>query len=366
MLRYVLYTGLHQQAVDYDLHCAIALSSSGTSSSKYRITPSMRAFTNPWSGKLLEVLRKFAFAPANNRSHDEDAILGTERQNCFRICWVVRRENAGGVEAAGIGLVWGAWAGGSGGGDIDSFSGGLAALVAALALGPRLGKYNRDGSTNAVLGHNHPLAAVGIFLILLMWIPYVVAFAPDNGEVAAFNAVLAASAGVVGAAIYCAIRYGRQDVFLVYAGMLGALVAISAGAGLVNPPIAAIIGAAAGVLIPYFAVKIDMVWKIDDPAGGIAIHGIGGILGAVAVALLLPGPTAQRIGRVEAAGVAIAAIGALTAGGAALVFFALRATVGIRVREADEFDGLDLAEYDLNAYPDFQQTTIKSYHLREM
>lgn len=112
------------------------------------------------------------------------------------------------------------------------FSGGLAALVAALALGPRLGKYNRDGSTNAVLGHNHPLAAVGIFLILLMWIPYVVAFAPDNGEVAAFNAVLAASAGVVGAAIYCAIRYGRQDVFLVYAGMLGALVAISGrGAG---------------------------------------------------------------------------------------------------------------------------------------
>jgi Amt family ammonium transporter len=245
------------------------------------------------------------------------------------------------------------------------FSAGLAALMAVLALGPRLGKYNRDGSTNAVLGHSHPLAVIGIFLILTMWIPYVAAFALNPAD-AAFNVVLAGSAGVVAAVIYCSIRYGRQDVFLVYAAMLGAIVSITAGAGSIDPPIAAAIGAAAGIIVPYFVVRLDMIWKIDDPAGGITIHGLCGLFGSLAVALLASGTVAQRAQRLEAAVTALAMVGLLTVCVTGGIFFLLRATAGIRVREADEFDGLDLAEYDLNAYPDFQQTTIKSYHLREM
>jgi Amt family ammonium transporter len=246
-------------------------------------------------------------------------------------------------------------------------SSGFAALAAAIALGPRIGKYNRDGSTNAMLGHNHPLAITGIFLMLAMWIPYLAGFDADHALAAAFNAMLAASAGVVASVIYCSIRYGRQDVFLVYAGMLAGLVSITAAAGLLNPIKAVSIGAGAGIIVPYFVVRLDMIWKIDDAAAGITIHGLAGILGVIVAALLVPRePPAARIERLEAAGAALAIIGLGTFCITAAIFFALRATAGIRVRESDEFDGLDLSEYDLNAYPDFQQTTIKSYHLREM
>ncbi len=155
-------------------------------------------------------------------------------------------------------------------------SAGLFAAVAAIAIGPRLGKYNRDGSTNVILGHNLPLASGGILLIFAMWIPYVAGFASD-GNVAALNAVLAAAAAVVAAAIYCVARYGRSDVFLVFAGLLGGLVAITAGADLLTSSQAVAIGAVAGIIVPYAVVKLDMFWKIDDPAGGIAIHCIGGI-----------------------------------------------------------------------------------------
>jgi len=245
------------------------------------------------------------------------------------------------------------------------FSAALVALVAVLAVGPRLGKYNRDGSTNAIPGHNLPLATGRVLLVLAMWIPYVAAFASNPAE-AAFNALLAGAAGVVAAFVYCSIRYGRQDVFLVYAGMLGGLVSITAGADLLIPARAVLAGAVAGIIIPYSVVKLDMIWKIDDPAAGIAIHGLGGAWSALALALLARGTWAQRAGRLAALAVALAIVAALAVAASALLFFLLRATVGIRSREPDEFDGLDLAEYDLNAYPDFQQTTIKSYHLREM
>jgi Amt family ammonium transporter len=245
------------------------------------------------------------------------------------------------------------------------FSAALVALIAVAAVGPRMGKYNRDGSTNAIPGHNLPLTTGGAMLILAMWIPYVAGFA-SNWADAAFNAVLAGAAGVVAAFIYCSIRYGRQDVFLVYAGMLGGLVSITAGADLLNPVRAVLAGAVAGIIVPYAVVKLDMIWKIDDPAAGIAIHGLGGLWSAIAVAMLARGDWSRRLGRLGAAAAALAIVAALALAASALVFFLLRATVGVRPREADEFDGLDLSQYDLNAYPDFQQTTIKSYHLREM
>jgi Amt family ammonium transporter len=244
-------------------------------------------------------------------------------------------------------------------------SAGLCAAVAAIAIGPRLGKYNRDGSTNVILGHNLPLASGGILLIFAMWLPYIAGFAA-NGADAAFNALLAAAAGVVAAAIYCIVRYGRSDVFLDFAGLLGGLVAITAGADLLTPSEAVAVGAVAGVIVPYAVVRLDMFWKIDDPAGGIAIHLIGGIWSALAIAALAPGSWESRLRRVGAEGIGLGIIVLLALIVSCLVFFILRATVRLRVSEANEFEGMDLAEYDLNAYPDFQQTTIKSYHLREM
>jgi Amt family ammonium transporter len=162
------------------------------------------------------------------------------------------------------------------------------------------------------------------------------------------------------------VRYGRSDVFLVFAGLLGGLVAITAGADLLTPSEAVAVGAVAGVIVPYAVVRLDMFWKIDDPAGGIAIHLIGGIWSALAIAALAPGSWESRLRRVGAEGIGLGIIVLLALIVSCLVFFILRATVRLRVSEANEFEGMDLAEYDLNAYPDFQQTTIKSYHLREM
>lgn len=245
------------------------------------------------------------------------------------------------------------------------FAAGVAALVVALALGPRLGKYNRDGSTNAIPGHNLPLATAGVLLIFIFWIPYIAGFASDPVK-AALNTVLAASAGLLAASSYCVIFYGRQDVFLVYSGLLAGLVSATAGADRMMPICAIATGVVVGLIVPWTIVRLDLVWKIDDPAGGIAIHGLGGVWSALAVALFTPGTISQRIDRLGAQSVGLILIGLVAAVISAAVFLTLRATTGIRPRESDEFDGLDLSEFDLNAYPDFQQTTIKSYHLREM
>jgi Amt family ammonium transporter len=246
------------------------------------------------------------------------------------------------------------------------FSAGCAALVACIAVGPRIGKYNRDGSTNAIVAHNLPLASVGLLLIFIAWLPYVAGYASASPADAALNASLAAAAAVVAAFIYCAIRYGRQDIFLVYAALLGGLVSITAAPDLLTPSRAVFVGAVAGLIIPFAVVKLDMNFHVDDPAGGIAIHGIGGILGALAIALLQPGSFSQRFDHLGAQLIALIVVAVITLAAAGGVFFGLKLVTRIRCSEADEFEGLDLSEYDLNAYPDFQQTTIKSYHLREM
>jgi ammonium transporter, Amt family len=232
------------------------------------------------------------------------------------------------------------------------FSAGCAALVACIAVGPRIGKYNRDGSTNAIVAHNLPLASVGLLLIFIAWLPYVAGYASASPADAALNASLAAAAAVVAA--------------FIYAALLGGLVSITAAPDLLTPSRAVFVGAVAGLIIPFAVVKLDMNFHVDDPAGGIAIHGIGGILGALAIALLQPGSFSQRFDHLGAQLIALIVVAVITLAAAGGVFFGLKLVTRIRCSEADEFEGLDLSEYDLNAYPDFQQTTIKSYHLREM
>jgi Amt family ammonium transporter len=147
--------------------------------------------------------------------------------------------------------------------------------------------------------------------------------------------------------------------------MTGALAAISAGAGVVAAPWAVAIGAVAGVLAPVAALWIDLIVRIDDPAGGVAIHAVGGAWGTLAVGLFAPGGLAARFKHLGVQAVGLVAIAIVAAGLSLALFAVLRATVGVRAKEADEFDGLDLAEHDIGAYPDFQQNTIRSYHLRE-
>lgn len=246
------------------------------------------------------------------------------------------------------------------------FSAAVVALVAVLAVGPRTGKYNRDRSTNIIVGHHLPMAMAGALIMLAMWLPYVAAFNFLDAEWSAFNVLLCASAAVVAAMAFCKLCFGRFDVLLVIVGLLGGLVSITAGATRLDAPAAVLTGAVAGVLIPYAAVKLDLIWKIDDPASAVCIHGLGGILSSVAVAVLASGSFQDRVNRLLTEIVALALVAALSLVAAAIVFLSARALIGVRSREADEADGLDLAGLDLNAYPDFQQTMIKSYHLREM
>jgi len=160
-------------------------------------------------------------------------------------------------------------------------------------------------------------------------------------------------------------RYGKPDVILTVMGFIGGLVAISAGAGRIQPAGALLIGAGAGLLVPMCAVWLDLLAHIDDPIGVVAVHGVGGVWGTIMTGLFIPGSFGHRLHQVGIQVVGVASVLVMAAVLSAATFALLRATVRLRASEADEFDGLDLAEHDIGAYPDFQQTTIKSYHLRE-
>lgn len=238
-------------------------------------------------------------------------------------------------------------------------AGGAFALVGARVVGPRDGKYHRDGSASMIPGHSIPLAAAGALLMTagLVAAASTLANAPHT-------ALLAVAAGVVASLAFGQVRYGKPDVPLILTGMMGSAVAISAGCGVVAPVVGILIGGVAGVIVPWAAVELDLRLRVDDPASAAAVHLVGGAWGTLAAGLFCAGrdvgPWARGIA-VQTLGLAVAAV---VAGGAAVVLFKLLKG-RLRASEADEFDGLDLAEHDVGAYPDFQQNSIRSYHLRE-
>jgi Amt family ammonium transporter len=247
--------------------------------------------------------------------------------------------------------------------------GGIFALAGAIAVGARSGKYNRDGSANLIPGHSVPMASVGVLLILIGWAPYVTSASLLQGGFhgrTAINVLLAASSGALTASIISHIRYGKPDIMLTYGGLLGGLVAISAGGGAVSTIAAVIIGAIAGVIVPTATVALDLRFKVDDPSGGVAVHLLGGAWGTLAAGFFLPSATwADRIRQIGVQTLGFLAIALFAIITAVALFLVLRSTIGLRLHEDAEYDGTDLAEHDVNAYPDFQQTMIKSYHLRE-
>jgi len=262
-----------------------------------------------------------------------------------------------------------------GGAAVLHMTGGVCAAVGVVFVGPRAGKYNRDGSANGIPGHSVPLVVLGVTLMVAAWVPYVAGASLRNGAgrldedavvaMAAFNVLVAGASGGAAALVLGRLRYGKPDVFLTSSGALGGLVAISASAPVVGSLAAAVIGALAGVIVPTATVWLDLRWHLDDPSGGVAIHGVGGLWGTLAAGVFAPVGWAERFGRIAHQITGILVILVTVAVVSGLVFAGMKAVVGLRSKEADEYDGLDLAEHDINAYPDFQQTMIKSYHLRE-
>jgi Amt family ammonium transporter len=255
------------------------------------------------------------------------------------------------------------------GASVIHVAGGLCAAAGAILVGPRTGKYNRDGSSNFIPGHSAPMASVGVTLMLAGWTPYVLAASALNATLtprAGINVILAAAAGTLVAVIITRVKYGKPEIMLAYAGLMGALVAISAGGGAVSTVAAVVIGAVAGVIVPIATVQLDLVWRIDDPVGGVAIHVLGGAWGTVAAGIFIPASTfGAKFRDIGVQILGLIVISALAVGLSIIAFIVLKRITKLRLGESDEWDGIDLAEHDLNAYPDFQQTMIKSYHLRE-
>ncbi len=240
------------------------------------------------------------------------------------------------------------------GSGIVHMAGAAAALAAVLFLGPRKGKYGANGTINPIPGANVPLATLGTFILWLGWFGFNGGSVLKLGDIANANAVAmvflntntAAAGGVIAALLTARALFGKADLSMVLNGALAGLVAITAEPSTPTPLMATLIGAVGGALVVFAIVGFDKL-RIDDPVGALSVHGVVGLWGLLAVPL-------------TNADVSLAAqlIGALTIfawvfASSALVWFLLKATVGIRVSEEEEYEGLDIGECGMEAYPEF-------------
>ena len=265
------------------------------------------------------------------------------------------------------------------GSNIVHACGGWAALAGAIIVGPRIGKYNEDGSSNAIPGHNLVLATLGVFLLWFGWYGFnpgsMLSQSTGIAFVATTTTLSAAGGGLAGLAISWLV-FGKPDLTMLLNGVLAGLVGITAGCGSVAPWASLVIGLLAGVLVFFSVLFIDKVLKIDDPVGAVSVHGVCGVFGTLCVGLfgssaiddgitdglLLGGGVDQLIKQAAFCGATFV----FAFGASAIVFLIIKYTIGLRVSDAEQIEGLDLGEHDMSAYPDFSPTFIKSYHLREM
>ncbi|RLJ61589.1 ammonium transporter [Lacinutrix venerupis] len=231
--------------------------------------------------------------------------------------------------------------------------GGWAALVAVFLLGSRIGKFS-DGKPQAIPGHNMPLATAGVLILWLGWFGFnggsVLSADPSLTSLTLVTTCLAAAAGGVVSALVSTLMYKNLDLTMFLNGILGGLVGITAGADQMSPTDAILIGAIAGAIIVFAVSLIDKL-KLDDPVGAIAVHLACGIWGTLAVGIfgeLASGAQfiSQLIGVLSYAAICIVS--------SFIIIFVLKKTVGIRVSEKEELEGLDAHEHGMDAYPDFR------------
>jgi Amt family ammonium transporter len=240
-------------------------------------------------------------------------------------------------------------------------TGGVAALMGAIVLGPRIGRYGPDGKPRAIPAHNIPYAVLGTFILLVGWY----GFNPGS-ELAADGAIggiavtttLAAAAGAIAAMAAIWMKTGKPDVAMTANGMLAGLVGITAGTAAVSNVGAMVIGAAAGVLVVGAVLFFDRL-RIDDPVGAISVHGVCGAFGTICVGLFATedtdfwkqglfygGGSEQLVSQV----IGVIAVGAFVAAAAGLLFVLLNGTIGLRVSREEELAGLDVLEHGAPGY----------------
>ncbi|MBN3581252.1 ammonium transporter [Algoriphagus aestuarii] len=230
--------------------------------------------------------------------------------------------------------------------------GGWGALIGAYLLGPRIGKYTERGMT-AIPGHNIPMATAGVFLLWFGWFGFnggsVLSADPGLVSKVFVTTCIAAAAGAFGALIVSYLKFKTYDITMVLNGILAGLVGITAGADQMGVGESAIIGFVGGGLIVFAVVFFDKI-KVDDPVGAISVHLVGGIWGTLAVGIF--GDLAG-MGQFISQLIGVVSVGAFCVAFSWLIFFTLKKTIGIRVDEKEETEGLDINEHSMSAYPDF-------------
>jgi len=231
--------------------------------------------------------------------------------------------------------------------------GGWAALTGAIILGPRRGKYRAGGGVKPILGHNIPLATLGVFILFLGW------FGFNGGSVLAMDSALvsfvyvttflAGCAGGIGAMLTAWIVLKKPDITMILNGLLAGLVGITAGADTISPWNSIWVGGIAGMIVVLAVISIDRI-KIDDPVGAISVHLVCGIWGTLAVGLFSMNPEHSFL--VQLLGVVAIGVFVLIASTATWLILKF-SPIGLRVSDEEEYIGLDTSEHGMEAYPEF-------------
>lgn len=246
--------------------------------------------------------------------------------------------------------------------------GAWAALAGAMVVGPRIGKYAKDGTPRAIPGHNMPMAALGVFILFMGWFGFNAGSTTTaDGTVSriAVNTFLSGCAGAVSAMLLSWMKFKKPDVGMTLNGVLAGLVGITAGCATSTPLGSIIIGLIAGALVLYSVLFFDKI-KIDDPVGAISVHGVCGAWGTLAAGILheevFAGGDYDLGGAivVQLTGIVTAFLWTFVT--AFILFKIVDMTIGLRVSAEEEMEGLDMAEHGYSAYPDFVVTggTAKS------
>ena len=240
------------------------------------------------------------------------------------------------------------------GSGIVHMAGAAAALAGVLLLGPRKGKYGPKGEIRAIPGANLPLAALGTLILWMGWFGFNGGSVLKLGDIASANSVAmvflntnaAAAGGAVGALIIARIIFGKADLTMLLNGALAGLVAITAEPSTPSALQATLFGVVAGVIVLLSILALDKI-KIDDPVGAISVHGVVGLFGLLIVPITNPAST--FIGQIAGA----ATIFAWVFVASFIVWVIIKAVIGIRISEEDEYEGADIAECGMEAYPEF-------------
>jgi Amt family ammonium transporter len=252
------------------------------------------------------------------------------------------------------------------GSGVVHMTGGVAALMGAMFLGPRIGKYGPDGRPRAIPGHSIPFALLGVFILWLGWFgfnPGSELAADSSVMTVAVNTMLAAAAGGAATAATIWLKTGKPDLAMIGNGVLAGLVAITAPCGSVNATMSVVIGAIGGIIVVFSVLFIDRI-HIDDPVGAISVHGVVGAWGLLSVGLFAKYDDAF-LGRTDAGlfygggfdqlavqALMLVIIVAWVGATSAAVFAVLKATIGLRVSAEEEIEGLDVLEHGMSGYSD--------------